>query len=198
MPDLKAIRSTLSMESGIMFLLIKVFAIMVLILLALWGRGDIVALVVIVLIVPLWLIAEVVMFDTSASSLWRSIEKREDFSRLPLSSDINKMRGAKKGQKIKQAILEGRLKDQVFYTLKKEYNLSEEEINDLDEDPESMADRIDNEVLIEYIKNARDLDDFKRPKDVDKDVDGENVDFESKMESAVSELESIHYVDEER
>jgi len=194
MADTVGIRSTLSMKSGGMFLLVKIFGITVLILLALWGRGVSPALVVIIFVIPLWLIAERVMFGTSPSSLWKSIEEREDFSRLPLQSDVDKVKGAKKGQKVKQAILEGRVKDQVFYTLKNEYNLSDEEINDLDKDPESMADRIDNENLLEYLKHAKDLNDIKKPKDLDKKEEGEDLDFENKMESAVSELESIHYV----
>ncbi|MEF8874781.1 MAG: hypothetical protein V5A88_08980 [Candidatus Thermoplasmatota archaeon] len=203
MPDTKGIRSTLSMKSGGMVLLVKLFAITILLLLSLWGRG-VIAVVVIILIVPLWLIAEIVMFETSASPFWKSIggreeksiEESEEFPRLPLATDINKMKGAKKGQKVKQAILEGRLKDQVFYTLKNEYNLSEEEIKVLDEDPGSMAEKIDNEKLIEYLKNVRDLDDLKSPDD--EDIDGKDLDFKDKMRSTVSELENIHYIKEDR
>lgn len=194
MPDTTAIRSTLSMESGGMFIAIKLVSIISLIMLALFSRGVRAGLVVIILVVPLWLFVEMVMSDTGPSPFWKSFEKREEFSRLPLENDIDKMKGARKGQKVKQAILEGRLKEQVFYTLKNEYNLSEEEVKVLDEDPVSMADKIDNEELIEYLKNARDLKDFKDPNSGGRDA--RTLEFEDKMKSAVSELERIHYVKE--
>jgi len=191
--------------SYIMFM--KLATITIFILLTLFARGIRPGIFMIILIIPLWLLAEKVMRDTDSPSLWKSIEKRGEFSRLPLDDDIKKMKIAKKGQKVKQAILEGRLKDQVYYTLKNEYNLTEEEIETLSEDPESMTHKIDNEKLIEYLKNARDLNELKKydgeervdlfSEGINREVDGENIDFEKKIKSAISELERLNFVEEE-
>ncbi|MBS3781915.1 MAG: hypothetical protein KGY66_05095 [Candidatus Thermoplasmatota archaeon] len=194
---------------GVSYLLfMKLVTIMIVILLTMFARGIRPSIVITILIIPLWLLAEKVMTDTSSPSFWKSIEKREYFSRLPLADDVNKMKGAKKGQKVKQAILEGRLKDQVYYTLKNEYNLSEEETETLADDPESMIEKIDNEKLIEYLKSARDLNDLKKPdgqdqvelfseKD-DEDSGSKDDKFEEKIRSAIAELEKIHYVEKDR
>ncbi len=191
--------------SYIMFM--KLATITIFILLTLFARGIRPGIFMIILIIPLWLLAEKVMRDTDSPSLWKIIEKRGEFSRLPLDDDIKKMKIAKKGQKVKQAILEGRLKDQVYYTLKNEYNLTEEEIETLSEDPESMTHKIDNEKLIEYLKNARDLNELKKydgeervdlfSEGINREVDGENIDFEKKIKSAISELERLNFVEEE-
>lgn len=189
-------------------LFMKLAAIMTVTLLTMFARGIRPGIVIAILIFPLWLLAEKLMMDTDSSSLWKIIEEKEDFSRLPLVEDVNKMKGAKKGQKVKQAILEGRLKEQVYYALKNEYNLSQEEIKILDEDLENITEKVDNEVLLEYIKNARDLNDLKKPdgedqvnlfsKEKKRDLKGKKVEFEEKIESAIDELEKIHYVGKDR
>jgi len=189
-------------------LFMKLAAIMTVILLTMFGRGIRPGLVVAIFIVPLWILAEKMMIGTDSPSLWKSTEEREEFSRLPLGDDVKKMKGAKKGQKVKQAILEGRLKEQVYYALKNEYNLSEEEIKILDKDLERITQKVDNEILIEYIKNARDLNDLKKPKEKDRvdlfsegetrDLEGKKVEFEEKIKSAINELERLHYVGEDR
>ncbi len=185
----------------------KLTAIVILLVSVFFARGVRPGIVITIMIVPLWLFVEKMMSETDSPSLWKSIEEREDFSRLPLADDINKMKGAKKGQKVKQAIIEGRLKDQVYSTLKNEYNLSEEELTILDDDMEKMAQKVDNEVLVEYIKNATDLNDLKRPdgqerldlfsKEKKRDIKRKNIKFEEKIKSAIAELESIHFVEEE-
>ncbi len=189
-------------------LFMKVAAITTIILLTLFARGFRPGMVIVFIIIPLWLLTEKVIDKTESPSLWKSAEKKEEFSRLPLNDDIKKMKGARKGQKVKQAILEGRIKDQVFHTLKNEYNLSEKEIKILDEDPDIFSEKIDNEKLMDYIKNARDLNDMKKPDGVDESdlfsdeetsrSELEELGFEEKISSAISELEKIHYVDEER
>lgn len=186
----------------------KLTAIAILILLTFIARGVRPTITIIILVFPLWFLAEKVMTNTTNPSLWKSVEEKEEFSRLPLKEDIDKMDGAKKGQKVKQAILEGRIKDQVYYALKNEYNLSEEEIKKLDEDPGYMEERIDNKELIEYLKNSRDLNDLKKPNGKDEadlfdeeDKRGskdERIEFEEKIKSAIDELESIHYVGKDR
>ncbi|MEF8835471.1 MAG: hypothetical protein V5A76_04885 [Candidatus Thermoplasmatota archaeon] len=186
----------------------KLTAIAILVLLTFVARGVRPTIIMIILVFPLWWLAEKVMANTDAPSFWKSIEEREDFSRLPLVEDINKMEGAREGQKVKQAILEGRLKDQVYYTLKNEYNLSEEEIKILDEDPDSITKKIDNKELIKYLKHARDLNDLKKPNGGDQfelfseekngDFEGEKIKFEEKIKSAVVELEKIHHIEEDR
>lgn len=186
----------------------KLTAIVILILLTFIARGVRPTITMIILVFPLWFLAEKVMTNTTNPSPWKSVEEKEEFSRLPLKEDIDKMDGAKKGQKVKQAILEGRIKDQVYYALKNEYNLSEEEIKKLDEDPGYMEERIDNKELIEYLKNSRDLNDLKKPNGKDEgdlfdeeDKRGskdERIEFEEKIKSAIDELESIHYVGKDR
>ncbi len=193
-------------------LFMKLSAIVTGVFLTMIARGIKPGIVVIILIIPLWLLAEKLMANTGSRTFWKRIEEREEFSRLPLSSDVDKMKGARKGQKAKQAILEGRLKDQVIYTLKDEYNLSGEELKDLEKDPTSMMERIDNEDLIKYLKNARDLNELKKPNGKDqvdlfsdeedseehKELDEEDLEFENKIRSAIGELEDIHYVEEDR
>lgn len=200
--------SPLPRKGADLMMFMKLTTITVLVLLALFARGVKPTIIIIIFIFPLWLLAEKVMADTTSNSLWKSIEEREDFSRLPLAEDINKMKGAKKGQKVKQAILEGRIKDQVYYTLKNEYNLSEEDIDILADDPNSMIHKIDNKKLIEYLNRARDLNDLKKPDGEDQmdlfseeekePSSGKNDKFEAKIGSALAELEKIHYVEEER
>ena len=186
----------------------KLTAVMTIVLLTLFARGITPALVIVITIFPLWLLAEKVMSNTHSHSLWKSTEKREDFSRLPLADDINKMKGARKGQKVKQAILEGRLKDQVYYTLKNEHNLSQKEIEILHEDPKSMIEKIDNQKLLEYLNNARDLNDLKKPDGKDdielfsdrgnNEKNSKKLEFEDKIKSAINGLENIHNVDKNR
>lgn len=188
-------------------LFMKLITIIIVVLLTMFARGIRPGIVITIFVVPLWLVAEKLMSDTNSPSLWKSIEETEEFSRLPLGDDIAKMKGARKGQKVKQAILEGRLKDQVCYTLKNEYSLSEEEIEILDEDPEKMIEKIDNEKLLEYLKNARDLNDLKKydgeeradifSEGINRKVYDENIDFEEKIKSAIDELERINFVEEE-
>ncbi|GEM_PF-2850133 len=190
------------------FLFMKLVAIMIVILLTMFVRGTRPGIVIAITIIPLWLLAEKLMTDTESPSLWKSDEEKEEFSRLPLVDDVKKMRGAKKGQKVKQAILEGRLKDQVCYTLKNEYNLSREEIEILAENPESMSQKIDNEKLLNYLKNARDLNDLKKPEgedqvelfsdEVESESDSKKIEFEDKIKSAINELERMHYVGKDR
>ncbi|MFP4001040.1 MAG: hypothetical protein ACLFSM_02710 [Thermoplasmata archaeon] len=198
-----------SARKGVNYILfMKLIAVATAILMTLFVRGLYPGLAMAIVIVPLWLLAEKMMDNTYSPSFWKSIEKREDFSRLPLAEDINKMKRAKKGQKVKQAILEGRLKEQVYYTLKNEYNLSEEEIEMLAEDPNSMIGKIDNKKLLEYLESARDLNDFKKPDGEDqveifsegknKNVDVKNDKFEEKIRSVIGELEEIHDVKEDR
>ncbi|MFW6048356.1 MAG: hypothetical protein ACOC87_03590 [Candidatus Natronoplasma sp.] len=195
-------------RQGVSYILfMKLAAMMTVILLTMFARGIRPGIVITILIVPLWLLAEKLMTDTDSPSLWKSIEDREEFSRLPLQGDIDKMKGARKGQKVKQAIFEGRLKEQVYYALKNEYSLSEEEIRNLDEDPEKMIKKVDNENLLEYLKNARNLNDFKKydgeervdifSEGVNRKVYDENIDFEEKIKSAINELERINFVEEE-
>jgi len=189
-------------------LFMKLAAIMTVIMLTMFARGIRPGIFITILILPLWLLTEKLMTDTEYPSLWKSTEEKDEFSRLPLANDVKKMKGAKGGQKVKQAILEGRLKKQVYYALKNEYNLSEEEMKILDEDLEKITEKVDNEVLLEYIKKARDLNDLKKPKEKDRvdlfseeetrDLEGKNLEFEEKIESAINELERIHYVGEER
>ncbi len=181
----------------------KLTTLVIIILLIIFTRGVRPALVIITFIIPLWLLVEKIMNDTNSLSTWKSIEKKEDFSRLPLASDIRKMKGAKKGQKVKQAILEGRLKDQVYHVLKNDYHLSVEEIRDLEENLDEKREKIDNEVLIRYLKNSRDLNDLKRPDGEDqhelfsesekKELDDKKFDFEEKIEPVVEELERIYH-----
>ncbi len=186
----------------------KMTTILISFLLIFYARGMTPALVLIILTVPLWLLTEKIVSDTASLSLWRYIEDKEDFSRLPLADDIKKMKGAKEGQKVKQAILEGRLKDQVSYTLKDEYNLSEKEIEILYEDPESMEDKVDNKKLLEFLKKARDLNDLKKP-DGEDQIDlfsdgkdygsrGKKREFEERITSAVEEIEKIQNLGEDR
>ncbi len=185
----------------------KLTTIVIVILLAFFIRGLGPGIVITSLLIFLWLLVERVMAETESPSHWRSNEKREDFSRLPLGSDINKMKGAKKGQKVKQAILEGRLKEQVYNVLKNDYNLSEEEIEDLEENLDDAEEKIDNEALIEYLKNSRDLNDLKTSKGEDlhdifsgerkSSSDGKKLDFEEKIEPVVEELEKIYHTGKE-
>lgn len=192
-------------RQGVRYVLfMKLVAIATVILLTMFARGVGPGIVIIIVIVPFWLLAEKMMSGTDSQSFWKSTEEKEEFSRLPLVDDVKKMRGAKKGQKVKQAILEGRLKKQVYYALKNEYNLSEEEIKILDKDLERITKKVDNEVLIQYIKNARDLNDLKKPKGDDRvdlfseegkrDLGSKKVEFEEKIKSAINELERLHYV----
>jgi len=208
MPESPDMGSGLARKGASYVLFMKLTAIITTILLTLFARGISPALVMGILIVPIWLLAERLMANTNSPSFWKSIEEREDFSRLPLADDIDKMKGAKDGQKVKQAIFEGRIKDQVYYTLKNEYNLSKEEIKILAENPESLTQKIDNKKLLEYLKNARDLNDLKKPDskdqielfsdDKDRESDSKNLEFEDKITSAINELERIHYVGEDR
>jgi len=186
----------------------KLNVLMIAFFLTLFARGVSGALTMGILMFPLWWLAEKIMSNTESSPFWKSIDKRDDFSRLPLQDDIDKIKGAKKGQKVKQAILEGRLKEQVYYTLKNEYNLSKEEIKVLAEDPESMTEKIDNEKLIEYLKNARDLNDLKKPSGEDQielfsdgtddKLESKKPKFEEKIKSAIEELERIQNVGKAR
>lgn len=189
-------------------LFMKLTVVTTIVLLTLFARGFRPGILIFMLIIPFWLLAEKVMSNTNSPSLWKSIEKRENFSRLPLAEDINKMKAARKGQEVKQAILEGRLKEQVYKTLKNEYNISNKEISNSEENLEEISKKINNEKLIEYLRNAKDLNDLKKPDSEEQnqlfsdvsnsESNSKKPEFEEKIESAINELERIHHIEEGR
>ncbi|MFP3871993.1 MAG: hypothetical protein ACOC55_01865 [Candidatus Natronoplasma sp.] len=185
----------------------KIIAILTLLFLVMFGRGLRAAVVIILVVVPIWLMAEKMNVGSAAPDFWTSTEEREEFSRLPLEKDMVDVRKARKGQKVKRALIEERIKEQVYWALRREKNLSEEEIETLKNDPEELKKRVDNERLRGYLKSAVDLNDLKTADKVEgtdlfseertKSFEDTSMDFDEKVDLAIKELEELYRIEEE-
>ncbi len=200
------VRNMLGMKSSIYILFMKLIGVAVLLFLVFFGRGVRAAILVTVMVIPLWLLVEMVNVDSEFADLWQSIEEKEEFSELPLKDDMISLKKARKGQRVKQALIEGRIKEQIYRLIMIDQNLSDEELRDLKKDDEALVERLDNELLREYIRKAIDLNDLKSPGEVDgttmfsdegsKRTDQTTKEFEEKIRAAIEELEKAYGIEE--
>lgn len=187
------------------FLYFKIVLISLIIVLSLFGRGGSAraAIVVASTVIPMWLLVEKINGDSESIKFWKSKKSRESFQQLPLEEDIRRMAEARRGQQVQQAMLESRLKDQIYHTLKEEYNYSEKKIEELKETSE--FEELPNQKLAKFLKVAKDLNELKKPDkendlfiDKVKSAKKEDLSFEEKVLMAVEELEDIYDLREER
>ncbi len=203
-------QQALTYDQNALYLLIKIVFIGTFLSITYITRGLNASVVLAVVLISLWFLIEKVAKETVNLDFWEGVERKSQFQRLPLKKDIDSLEEARKGRKTKQAKIEDRLKNQVYQTLKIEYNLTGEEIRAL-KNGENESD-IPNTKLLSFLKNARGMTELKRKYRDNQIFDDEDVeehktttpdivskgdqeiDFDSKISRVMDELENIHHI----
>ncbi len=165
-------------------------------------KGVRAAMVMTALLIPLFLLSIIVGKNKELQDIWETSTKKENFSRLPLKEDVHSIRNARKGSKVKQALIEERLRDEIFYTLKNKNELTEEEIKEIKNDPKKVDEFIENDTFRRYLLNMKSLADFKTiqkgkkgdpfTKKIQRIGSNNDIDFEEKVKETMNELEKIN------
>ncbi len=166
------------------------------------ARGIKAGLAIGIFCFPLWLLLESVNSKSSKTNYWVSKERKKHRSQLPLERDIKHIKKAMKNQDVNKAIIEGRLKEQIYKTLKNEYDLSDDQIETLKNNPEGLKEIDIEDDLLTFLKTAKDLDDLtseKKRRDVYSRSDElhnsssyDEVEFKKKIETVLEKLLEIH------
>ncbi len=202
----------ISFEKDSIYLMGKIIILGTVLSITYITRGINALLVLSIVLIILWFLIEKVAEKRVKLNFWKNVEKKGQFHRLPLKKDIEILEKARKGRRTKRAKIEDRLKDQVYKTLRTEYNLTDEEIKAL-ENGENEKD-IPNTELLNFLRTAKGMTALKR-KESDNQLfedseteeydssnlkglskKGEDVGFDSRIRRVMDELERILYIEE--
>ncbi len=197
--------NSLNLAGVRLFKFVKFVFVMVFVLIAVLARSIEAGLAIGVFIFPFWILLEWFYSKSSSANYWMSQEKKRQRSEMPLKKAVEHITKGKENKEINQAIIEGRIKEQVYATLKDRYGFSEEDFRSLDSDPDSLEDKVPNENLRKFLKHAKDLKDLtdgsnqRRPTTVDNEFDTssseDEIDFEKRIRLAIDELADIYDIE---
>ncbi len=107
---------------------------------------------------------------------WRRHDDTKKISNLPLKRISAMMDRAMKGKILSQALIEKRLKKIFFQKLKDQKSLSSEEMNKITDDPETLRRFIEDDDIVDFLLNSKDL----KTGEVIKNTEKNTMDIEEK------------------
>ncbi len=201
--DMDGLSEEMSHQGILDFMKLVTITIFVIITLAI--KGVMAAIVMAALLIPFFFLSKILQGDNSSLKFWSSSFEKENFSNMPLRQDTHLVRKAKKGSKVKQALIEERLRDEILYTLKNENELTDEQTEKLRTDRGDLNELIDNEKFLRYLRDMKCVDDIKSDHagkendlfcdDGQKTEKRRDIDFEQKVKEAIEELEKVNGLD---
>lgn len=128
-------------------------------LMTLFTKGIRGMLAMSIIIVGSYIVIKKASSRSRPSSSWSRREFEHD-GKLPLKKTSKILSKASRGSTVSRALLEERIREEILRKLRREKNLSEDDIEELIEQPEELFQVMDDWVLSEFVLYCRTRDDL--------------------------------------